>query len=102
MHESPLLKVLVPHGLGFGKTDTSGTVEAVYYEPGDPWPPRHLDATVVVVGYENAAAIGARFMEWPDLRLIQTLNAGYEQWLPLLPDGVMLSNGRTAARPRSG
>jgi phosphoglycerate dehydrogenase-like enzyme len=31
-----------------------------------------------------------------DLRLIQTLNAGYEQWQPLLPAGVMLSNGRGA------
>ncbi|MET0705149.1 MAG: NAD(P)-dependent oxidoreductase, partial [Mycobacterium sp.] len=52
--------------------------------------------TVVVVGYENADAVGARFAELPDLRLIQTLNAGFEQWLPLLPDGVMLSNGRGA------
>jgi phosphoglycerate dehydrogenase-like enzyme len=96
MGGSPRLKVLVPHGIGFEKMDTSGTVEAVYYEPGDPWPPGHLDATVVVVGYENAAAVGARLAELPDLRLIQTLNAGYEQWLPLLPDGVLLSNGRGA------
>jgi phosphoglycerate dehydrogenase-like enzyme len=96
MGEAPRLKVLVPQGLGFEKMDDSATVEAVYYEPGDPWPPGHLDATVVVVGYENAAAIGARFVELPDLRLIQTLNAGYEHWLPLLPDGVMLSNGRGA------
>ena len=51
---------------------------------------------MVVVGYENAQAIGARFAELPGLRLVQTLNAGYEQWLPLLPDGVMLSNGRGA------
>jgi phosphoglycerate dehydrogenase-like enzyme len=51
---------------------------------------------VLVVSFENAAAIGARFVELPDLRLIQTLNAGYEQWLPFLHDGVMLSNGRGA------
>ena len=51
---------------------------------------------MVVVGYENAPAVGARFAELPGLRLVQTLNAGYEQWLPLLPDGVMLSNGRGA------
>jgi phosphoglycerate dehydrogenase-like enzyme len=75
---------------------TPTSVEAVHYVAGDPWPPGNLDATVVVVGYENAAATGARFCELPDLRLIQTLNAGYEQWLPLLPDGVMLSNGRGA------
>jgi hypothetical protein len=62
---------------------------AVGYVPGEPWSAEHLDATVVVVvvGYENAPAIGARFIELPELRLVQTLNAGYEQWLPLLPPG---------------
>lgn len=49
-----------------------------------------------MVGFENAEAIGARFGELPELRLVQTLNAGYEQWLPHLPDGVVLSNGRGA------
>jgi phosphoglycerate dehydrogenase-like enzyme len=90
------LRVLVPQGLGFENMGTPTSVEAVHYVAGDPWPPGNLDATVVVVGYENAAATGARFGELRDLRLIQTLNAGYEQWLPLLPDGVMLSNGRGA------
>lgn len=94
--ETPLLKVLVPDDLELRVLDTSGDIEAVRYRPGAPWPVDHLDATVVVVGYENAAAIGARFVELPKLRLVQTLNAGYEQWLPHLPDGVMLSNGRGA------
>lgn len=30
----------------------------------------------------------------PALRVLQTLNAGYEELLPLLPDGVTLCNGR--------
>lgn len=30
----------------------------------------------------------------PKLRVLQTLNAGYEDLLPLLPDGVTLCNGR--------
>lgn len=30
----------------------------------------------------------------PKLRVLQTLNAGYEELLPLLPDGVTLCNGR--------
>ena len=90
------LKVLVPHGLGLEEAHAPETIEAVYYEPGAPWPVGHLDATVVVVGYEDAPAVGARFADLPDLRLVQTLNAGYEQWLPLLPEGVMLSNGRGA------
>jgi phosphoglycerate dehydrogenase-like enzyme len=96
MVTAPRLKVLIPHGLGIEEMDTPATIEAVSYEPGDPWPPGHLDATVVVVGYDKAAAVGARFVELPALRLIQTLNAGYEQWLPQLPAGVMLSNGRGA------
>ena len=75
---------------------TSANIEALRYQPGKAWPPAHLDATVVVVEYQNAPATGARFAELPGLRLVQTLNAGYEQWLPLLPDGVMLSNGRGA------
>jgi phosphoglycerate dehydrogenase-like enzyme len=90
------LKVLVPGDLGLDVSDTPPNIEAVLYQPGEPWPAGHLDATVVVVGYDKAAAVGARFADLPDLRLVQTLNAGYEQWLPLLPSGVMLSNGRGA------
>jgi phosphoglycerate dehydrogenase-like enzyme len=90
------LKVLVPDGLGIDFSDAAASIETILYKPGEPWPPEHLDTTVVVVGYEDAPAVGARFKELPDLRLIQTLNAGYEQWEPLLPDGVMLSNGRGA------
>ncbi len=40
---------------------TPANVNVVLYEPGAPWPPEHLDTTIVVVGFENAAAIGARF-----------------------------------------
>jgi phosphoglycerate dehydrogenase-like enzyme len=96
MVSSSQLKVLVPQGLGLEPLDRPAYIEAVPYQPGEPWPAEHLDATVVVVGYEDAAAVGARFGELPGLRLIQTLNAGYEQWLPLVPAGVMLSNGRGA------
>ncbi|QRY43798.1 2-hydroxyacid dehydrogenase [Mycolicibacterium nivoides] len=90
------MKVLVPDDLGVKTLETSTNLEAVRYEPGQPWPAGHLDATVVVVGYESAAAVGSRFADLPDLRLVQTLNAGYEQWLPYLPDGVILSNARGA------
>jgi phosphoglycerate dehydrogenase-like enzyme len=90
------LKVLVPDDLGLEAFGTPPTIEAIPYRPGEPFPAGHRDATVVVVGYGNAPAIGARFTELPDLRLVQTLNAGFEQWLPLLPVGVMLSNGRGA------
>jgi phosphoglycerate dehydrogenase-like enzyme len=90
------LTVLVPGDLGLDLSAAPPNIAAVCYQPGQPWPVGHLDATAVVVGYDRAAEIGARFADLADLRLVQTLNAGYEQWLPLLPAGVMLSNGRGA------
>jgi phosphoglycerate dehydrogenase-like enzyme len=96
-HSEPSpVKVLIPAGLGLEELSSPANVEPIIYQPGEPWPAGHLDATVVVVGYDKAAAVGARFAELPGLRLIQTLNAGYEQWLPVLPPAVMLSNGRGA------
>ena len=96
MVSAPRLKVLVPNGLGIDFSEAPANIETVLYEPGEPWPPEHLDAKVVVVGYDKAPDVGARFKDLADLRLVQTLNAGYEQWEPLLPAGVMLSNGRGA------
>jgi phosphoglycerate dehydrogenase-like enzyme len=96
MVTAPQLKVLVPDGLGIDFSDAPAAIETILYQPGEPWPPEHVDATVAVVGYDNAPAVGARFKDLTDLRLVQTLNAGYEQWEPLLPVGVMLSNGRGA------
>jgi hypothetical protein len=78
----PQLNVLVPDDLSLEAFATPSTIEAIPYRPRQPFPPGHLDATVVVVGYDNAPAIGARFAELPDLRLVQTRNAGFEQWLP--------------------
>jgi phosphoglycerate dehydrogenase-like enzyme len=90
------VKVLVPDDLGLRVLAAAPDLTVIRYQPGAPWPAEHLDATVVVVGYDNATAVGARFAGLPGLRLIQTLNAGYEQWLPHLPAGVLLSNGRGA------
>ena len=90
------MKVLVPNDLGIDTSSAPPSIETIPYGPGEPWPPGHLDATVVVVGFENAESVAARFAELPGLRLVQTLNAGYEQWLPVLPEGIMLSNGRGA------
>ena len=90
------LKVLVPDDLGLEILGGSTKIQAVRYEPGEPWPQGHLDASVVVVTYGNAPAVGALFPELSALRLIQTLTAGYEQWLPHRPEGVMLANGRGA------
>ncbi|WP_263994285.1 2-hydroxyacid dehydrogenase [Mycobacterium yunnanensis] len=90
------MKVLVPDDLGLDLPAPTDVTTMALYAPGEPWPADHADADVVVVGFDNAAATGARFTDLPNLRLVQTLNAGYEQWLPHLPAGVVLSNGRGA------
>ena len=92
----PPLKVLVPDDLGLELPSNAPAIDTAFYRPGEPWPAEHVDAAIVVVGFDDAETIGARFVDLPGLRLVQTLNAGYEQWLPHLPDGVMLSNGRGA------
>ncbi len=90
------VQVLVPDDLGVKVLDESPVLEPIRYQPGAPWPTDGNDAEVVVVGYENAPAVGTRLADLPALRLVQTLNAGYEQWLPWIPAGVSLSNGRGA------
>jgi hypothetical protein len=44
------MKVLVPDELGVKTLSAATNLEPIRYEPGDPWPSEHLDATVVVVG----------------------------------------------------
>ncbi|MCV7010791.1 phosphoglycerate dehydrogenase [Mycolicibacterium madagascariense] len=90
------VKVLYPDDLGLHAPDPTSELVAVPYSPDGPWPQEHPDASVIVVGWEHPEVIGPRLAQLPELRLVQTLNAGYEQWLPHLPDGVMLSNGRGA------
>ncbi|MFL6082508.1 MAG: NAD(P)-dependent oxidoreductase [Mycobacterium sp.] len=76
------LKILAPQGLGFETMDTPASAEVVFYEAGDPWPPGHLDTTVVVVSFENAAAIGARLVELTSGRLRAALDVTDPEPLP--------------------
>ncbi|HYO04600.1 MAG TPA: hypothetical protein VET27_23110 [Mycobacterium sp.] len=46
----PRLKVLVPDDLGLELPARSASVDPAFYRPGEPWPPEHVDAAVVVVG----------------------------------------------------
>ena len=64
------VKALVPDDLGLELPAPSEGLTKAFYRPGDPWPAEHLDADVVVVGFDNAAATGARFVDLPNLRLV--------------------------------
>ncbi|HEX3005010.1 MAG TPA: 2-hydroxyacid dehydrogenase [Angustibacter sp.] len=50
------------------------------------------DVTVVVPPYMGVGDWGPVLAGLPALRLVQTLTAGYETLLPLVPDGVALAN----------
>ncbi|MGN6612878.1 MAG: 2-hydroxyacid dehydrogenase [Angustibacter sp.] len=50
------------------------------------------DVTVVVPPYMGVGDWGPLLAQLPQLRLVQTLTAGYETLMPLLPDGVALAN----------
>jgi phosphoglycerate dehydrogenase-like enzyme len=61
-----------------------------------PWdltgPPPDPGVEVVVPPYLGDRSELRRLAELPELRLVQTLTAGYEDVLPYLPDGVALAN----------
>jgi phosphoglycerate dehydrogenase-like enzyme len=65
-------------------------VEYVEWDLASPAP--RTDIQVVVPTYLGDRAPLARLAELPDLRLVQTLTAGYEDVLPYLPPGVALAN----------
>ncbi|MDQ6849582.1 MAG: 2-hydroxyacid dehydrogenase [Actinomycetota bacterium] len=58
-------------------------------------PPEGIEDTEFLVGEYMAGPLAERALaRMPNLRVIQLLSAGVEPWLPLVPDGVTLCNGR--------
>ncbi|HET6878361.1 MAG TPA: 2-hydroxyacid dehydrogenase [Jatrophihabitans sp.] len=58
-------------------------------------PPAGAERIEMFVGRYNAAPPAAETLAaLPALRVIQLVSAGVEPWLPLVPDGVVLCNGR--------
>ncbi|KAA9165812.1 2-hydroxyacid dehydrogenase [Amycolatopsis acidicola] len=69
-------------------------VTAVHYD-GKTAPPRELDdIEFYVLPYDSGSAPRELIPHLPALKAVQTLNAGYDDILPLLPEGVTLANGR--------
>lgn len=87
------ITVLVPDDEGLSALTGIDGVRAVKYEPGGPLPTAAVDAEVFVPGFGVTAKV---LSELPKLRLIQLRSAGAEEWIDIVPAGVLLSTCRGA------
>ncbi len=91
-----LIPVLVPDADGEEALAGVPGVASVRYRLGDEPNAEQRSAEVIVVTYAHAEEAIRLMHQLPALRLVQTLNAGYDQWEGRLPPGVSLSNARGA------
>jgi len=63
-----------------------------YRADGDEFPGTIDEVAFYVLPYMKGSAVLARAAEMPKLQVAQTLTAGYEEFLPLVPPGVTLCN----------
>ncbi len=74
--------------------DVPPDVEVLVWDGHDE-PPEGAERIELFVGLYNAPPPPARVLaQLPSLRAVQLLSAGVEPWLPVVPDGVQLCNGR--------
>lgn len=88
--------VLTPDETGMEALSRVAGVRPVRYAPGEPLPREASRAEVLVPGVGHVPPVGEFFVGLPELRLIQLLSAGAEDWIHRLPDGVLLSTCRGA------
>lgn len=86
--------VLVPDDEGVAALSENPLVQAVRYQWGDPVPPEATKAEVLIPGRHPAD--DALWRELPNLKLVQLLSAGADDWVGKVPDGVLLSTCRGA------
>src|SRR4051794_38615623 len=86
--------VLVPDDEGLDALSEIAGVRAVRYQWGEPPPPEAAKAEVLIPGYHRAT--DELWGALPNLKLIQLLSAGAEDWIGTLPEGVLLSTCRGA------
>jgi phosphoglycerate dehydrogenase-like enzyme len=90
------IQVLVPDQLGLSALANDPHLRGTLYDAQKAPTPEQQQATVVVVGLGDVDQEVAFFRSLPNLRLIQTLNAGFDQWTDRIPPNVGLSNARGA------
>jgi phosphoglycerate dehydrogenase-like enzyme len=86
--------VLVPDDEGVAALSDLDGVRPVRYQMGEPLPPEAGKAEVLIPG--SLRATDELFAELPNLKLIQLLSAGAEDWVGSVPDGILLSTCRGA------
>ncbi|GAA3834311.1 MULTISPECIES: 2-hydroxyacid dehydrogenase [Amycolatopsis] len=88
--------VLVPDEDGLHVLGELPGVRPVRYSWREPLPPEAADAEVLVPGAHRPEERDAVLGALPNLKLIQLLSAGAENWIGTVPDGVLLSTCRGA------
>lgn len=73
--------------------DLLGQPALVWDGSGSP-PSGIQDVEFFVAPYQPGALDGSVLAAMPSLKVVQLLSAGFEKWLPILPSGVVLCNGR--------
>jgi len=71
-----------------------GELDATIWDGTGAPPPDLDDVEFYVLPYDQGAAPPRLIPRLPSLRVVQTLSAGYDNLLPLLPAGVRLASGR--------
>lgn len=100
MNEPAPLKVIVPDKKGIEALASIPGVEAILVEPTQSIPATASNADILVVGpaeqqHEVDAAL-KQISQLPNLKLLQTLGQGVEQWEGVLPPNVTVSTARGA------
>jgi phosphoglycerate dehydrogenase-like enzyme len=90
------ITVLVPDEFGMSALSAIEGVELVRFDAREPLPPEAERAEVLIPGFLAQGMTVPLINALPNLRLVQLLSAGAEQWLDKLPDGVLLSICRGA------
>src|SRR3712207_632686 len=88
--------VLVPYEEGVAALAAVPGVQAVRYDVDGPLPPEAATAEVLVPPFLASAQVVELVQHLPEVRLVQLLTAGAENWVGRLPEHVALSDCRGA------
>jgi phosphoglycerate dehydrogenase-like enzyme len=90
------ITVLVPDDYGMSALSGIDGVELIRFNPNGPLSPQAAQADVLIPGFLVQERTVSLLEQLPNLKLIQLLSAGAEQWHGQVPDGVLLSICRGA------